>query len=339
VTVRLALKQAEELVRGALLRSATLEPNAASVARALVEAEALGQAGHGLRRVEAYAAQARAGKVDGRAQPTAERRAVSVLAIDAANGFAYPALDLAVEALPGIAREAGAAAAAIRRSHHAGVTGLPVERLAEAGLVALLFSNAPGAMAPWGGRRALFGTNPIAFACPLPGAAPIVIDLSLSEVARGRIMAARQKGEAIPEGWAFDREGRPTTDAGQALAGTMAPMGGAKGATLALMVELLAAGLTGANYAYQASSFFDAEGPPPGIGHLILALDPERIGGEGVLERFATLAQAIEADQGARLPGRRRQALRERAREHGLELDEALVAAIRSIGSRSCETG
>src|SRR5690606_16573695 len=104
------------------------------------------------------------------------------------------------------------------------------------GMVALLFANTPAAMAPWGGRRALFGTNPVAAAFPLPDAEPVVIDISLSRVARGKVMAAAQKGEPIPEGWALDADGNPTTDAGQALAGTMLAMGEAKGAALALMV-------------------------------------------------------------------------------------------------------
>ena len=116
-------------------------------------------------------------------------------------------------------------------------------------MIAMMFANAPAAMAPWGGTRALFGTDPVAFACPLPDAAPIVVDLSLSKVARGHILTAIQKGEPIPEGWALDVDGKPTTDAKAALAGTMVPLGDAKGTALALMVELLAAGLTGANFA------------------------------------------------------------------------------------------
>jgi len=138
------------------------------------------------------------------------------------------------------ARVGGTAAAAITRSHHCGVVGHPVERLASEGLLALMFANTPGAIAPWGGAKAVFGTNPIAFACPLPGKPPIVVDLSLSKVARGNVLAAKQKGETIPEGWALDAAGKPTIDAAAALAGTMLPLGDAKGTALALMVELLA---------------------------------------------------------------------------------------------------
>ena len=144
-------------------------------------------------RVPSYAAQAQAGKVDGLAVPAIERPRPGAAMIDAQNGFAYPALDAAVALLPEMARAAGIACAAIRRSHHCGAAGHPVERLAEQGLVAMMFANTPAAIAPWGGATPVFGTNPIAFACPLPGRPPVVIDLALSKVARGNILAAKQK--------------------------------------------------------------------------------------------------------------------------------------------------
>jgi (2R)-3-sulfolactate dehydrogenase (NADP+) len=322
----LTLQEARDRVAAALERANTAPDNAASVAAALVAAEADGLKGHGLTRVSSYAAQARAGKVDGTARPVARRTAPGVLSIDAAHGFAYPALDVAIAELPAIVRTQGIAAAGIVRSHHCGAAGHPVEGLAETGLVALLLANTPAAIAPWGGRRAVFGTNPVAFACPVEGAAPIVVDLSLSKVARGNIVAARQRGEAIPEGWALDAEGAPTTDPEAALAGTMVPLGEAKGTALALMVELLAAGLTGANYAAEASSFLDAKGPPPGTGQLIVAFDPGKFGGGA--GRFAALARSVEEQEGARLPGTRRLARRRTAERDGLEVSAALLAEI-----------
>ncbi|HEX2136191.1 MAG TPA: Ldh family oxidoreductase [Microvirga sp.] len=328
----LSIVEAEALVAEALVRCRTSERNAAAVARALVAAEADGLKGHGLSRVASYAAQAKVGKVNGYATATSTRPKPAVLAVDAGQGFAYPALDLAVSELPAVAREQGVAAAAIRRSHHCGAAGHPVERLAEAGLVAMLFANTPAAIAPWGGSVAVFGTNPIAFACPLPGRAPVVVDLSLSKVARGNILAAKQKGEPIPEGWALNAAGEPTTDPDAALKGTMLPLGDAKGTALALMVELLAAGLTGANFAAEASSFLDDKGPPPGTGQLILVLHPETLGGEGTLARCARLAAAIEEQPGARLPGARRLALRERAASDGLTVSEPMLREIRALG-------
>ncbi|HUI96997.1 MAG TPA: Ldh family oxidoreductase [Xanthobacteraceae bacterium] len=325
----LTLADAERLVADALARCRTSADNAACVARALVAAEADGLKGHGLSRVPSYAAQAKAGKVDGFATPKVARPRPGAAVIDAAHGFAFPAIAAAVAVLPDMARTAGIASAAIFRSHHCGAAGHPAERLAEQGFVALMLANTPAAIAPWGGAKAVFGTNPIAFACPLPGRPPLVIDLALSKVARGNILAAKQKGERIPRGWALDAEGKPTTDPDAALAGTMLPLGDAKGTPLALMVELLAAGLTGASYAADASSFLDDKGPPPGTGQLIIAFDPAAFGGSPA--RFATLIAAIEAQPGARLPGARRLAARAKAARDGLAASDVLIKEIERL--------
>ena len=327
--------EAHALVCAALTASNTSIENATSVANALIGAELVGQGGHGLRRVAAYSAQARAGKVDGHAVPKAVRARPGAVHVDAGHGFAYPALDLAINQLAAIAPEQGIAFAGVSRSHHAGVAGLTVEALAHAGLVALFFANAPGAMAPWGGKQPLYGTDPIAFACPVENGSPIVVDVSLSKVARGKIMAAAQKGEPIPEGWALDRDGNPTTDARAGLTGTMVPLGDAKGTALALMVELLAAGLTGARYGYEQTSFFDAEGAPPGTGQMIIAIDPTAFGGVRAVARFAQMAEAIEQTGGARVPGRRRHEVRARLRRDGIPVDQALLDEINTIAAGS----
>jgi (2R)-3-sulfolactate dehydrogenase (NADP+) len=318
MSVTLPLPAAIAHVAGLFEADGASADAARAVATALVLAEADGLKGHGLSRVPTYRAMLRSGKIDGKAVPVASRPKPGVLAIDAAHGFAYPAIDLAIAGLPEIARAQGIACAPISRSNHCGAAGLHVERLAEAGLVALMFANTPGAIAPWGGAKPVFGTNPIAFAAPLPGRLPVVIDMALSKVARGPIVAARQKGEAIPEGWALDAEGHPTTDAAAALAGTMVPLGDAKGATLAMMVEILAAALVGAHFAFEASSFLDDKGGPPQTGQFIVAVDPAAMGGAFFAERMTTLAHAIEAQPGARLPGSRRAALRAKAAADGI---------------------
>jgi (2R)-3-sulfolactate dehydrogenase (NADP+) len=146
-------------------------------------------------------------------------------------------------------------------------------------------------------------------------------------------MTAAQKGDPIPECWAKDEAGQPTTDAAAALKGTLTPIGGAKGAALALMVEILSAALTGANLAFQASSFFDADGPPPGIGQFLMVIDPAAFGGTAAVERIATLAQAIEAEEGARLPGMRRYALREAASAEGVLVDDETMRRIEAIAA------
>jgi (2R)-3-sulfolactate dehydrogenase (NADP+) len=255
-----------------------------------------------------------------------------VLSIDAAHGFAYPALDLAVENLPSIAKEQGIAFAGIHRSHHAGVMALTVERFADQGLVAMMFANAPAAMAPWGGKVPLFGTNPIAFAVPVADAEPLVIDLALSKVARGKVMEATQKGMAIPDDWAFDVDGHPTTNAVAAMKGTMAPSGGAKGAALAMMVEVFAAALSGAQFSYQASSLFDEHGPPPALGQAIIVIDPNAATGSGTAARMAEMAAEIAKEDGVRLPGRRGRGLRAQARQRGVDVEDDVFAAIRGLG-------
>ena len=330
MSIVLRPEEARALIARALVANRTSEQNAETVARALVAAEADGQGGHGFARVLAYAAQAKAGKVDGHARPSTLPARPGLLRVDAANGFAYSAIDLAIERLIPIAREQGIACATIHRSHHAGQLGAHVERLAEAGLVALMVANAPASIAPWGARRPLYGTNPIAFAAPVPGQPPLVIDLSISRVARGKVMAASQRGEPIPEGWALDPDGNPTTDADAALAGTMIPVGEAKGAALALMVEVLAASLTGAMHSFESTSFFDAEGAPPAVGQTIIAIDPETASGGAYAERIAALMEAFGECEGARLPGTSRLAAREKAEREGLfirpELHELIVA-------------
>jgi (2R)-3-sulfolactate dehydrogenase (NADP+) len=322
---RVSFERAEARLTDLFAAAGASPANAASVAWALVMAEADGLKGHGLSRVPTYLAMLKSGKIDGQVVPKASRPKPGVLAIDAGHGFAYPAIDLAIAEIPDIAREQGIVAVPIRRSNHCGAAGLHVERLAGQGLVALLFANTPGAIAPWGGSKPVFGTNPIAFAAPLAGREPVVIDMALSKVARGPIVAAKQKGQAIPEGWALDIHGKPTTDAAAALAGTMVPLGDAKGATLAMMVEILAAALVGAHFGFQASSFLDAEGGPPDTGQLILAIDPHAMGGNWFDERMRALVHAIEAQEGTRLPGVRRLTLRAKARAEGIEMPEELL--------------
>ena len=329
--VRLLLVEAEALAAAALAACGASAASAASTARALVAAEADGQAAHGLARVPAYAAQVRSGKVKGEAVPVATRAAPGVLRVDADHGFAYPAIDLALEGLVPLARAQGIAAAAVHRSHHFGQVGAHAERLADAGLVALVFGNTPKAMAFYGGRRAMLGTNPLAFAAPLADGAPLVVDLALSVAARGKIVAAQKAGKTIPADWAVDRDGRPTTDPAAALSGTLSPIGGAKGGALALMVEILGAALTAGAFGWEASSFFDAEGAPPDMGHLFIAIDPGPTSGGAFASRMATLAAAMAEEPESRLPGSRRLAARELARAEGVAVPSALLAEIRAL--------
>jgi (2R)-3-sulfolactate dehydrogenase (NADP+) len=175
--------------------------------------------------------------------------------------------------------------------------------IAEAGMVGLGFTNSPAAINAWGGKRALFGTNPVAASFPRRDAAPLVIDLSLTEVVRGKIMLHAEQGKPIPLGWALDRDGKPTTDARAALTGSLAPIGGVKGAMLALMVELLCCALTGAAFGYENDSYFEPGGKPR-TGHALGAIDPAALAGQYTYgERIETLIAAMGADDDVRLPG------------------------------------
>ena len=330
-TETLSIADAEALIAAALRGAGASDAQAVPTARALVAAEAEGQVGHGFSRVADYAAQVASGKVRGDARPACDASRPTALIVDAGHGFAYPALDLAVARMTEAALTHGTASAGITRSHHCGALSVQVDRIAQAGCIGLMTANAPAAIAPWGARTPVFGTNPIAFAVPRRDAPPLVIDLSLSRVARGKVMHAKKTGQPIPEGWALDREGQPTTDPVAALAGTMLPIGEAKGTALALMVEILAAAVPQANLSTEASSFFDAEGPPPGTGQFLLALAPS---GPGVLDRLETLLATIAAAEGARLPGTRRIAALARAQSEGLTVPAAYVAAARDLAAR-----
>jgi (2R)-3-sulfolactate dehydrogenase (NADP+) len=198
--------------------------------------------------------------------------------------------------------------------------------------VALAFTNSPAAMPVPGGRRPLLGTNPVAAAFPRRKDGPLVIDLALSEVARGKIMVAAKQGKPIPEGWAIDAEGRPTTDPQAALGGAMLAMGGTKGALLALVVELLCCALTGAAFGFEADSFFVDEGNRPRLGQAILAVDPGALAGsDAFLDRVETLVAAMQADAGVRLPGARRAGLEAGAATEGIEIPEPLLASLRGL--------
>ncbi|ODN69803.1 Ldh family oxidoreductase [Methylobrevis pamukkalensis] len=327
---RLSLAEARVFAAETLTRFATAPDIAAVVAEALVEAEASGLKGHGLVRLETYAIQTLAKKIDGHARPSARRVAPGLVAVDAAHGFAYPAVGLALAELMEMAPVQGIAMAGINRSGHCGAVGLHLEKLAARGLVGMMFASAPASIAPWGGRKAVFGTNPIAFAAPMPGRPAVVVDLSVAKVARGKVLAAVQKGEPIPEGWAVGPDGEPTTDAKTALAGTMLPMGDAKGTALALMVEIFSTALVGGALSAEQPSYFDGKGGPPEAGHAILAIDPSFFA-DDFLPRMATLAGLIEGQDGARLPGASRIAARAKAEAEGVFVDPALDRALERL--------
>lgn len=302
------------------------------MARSIAAAEADGLRSHGLMRLSSYCEHAAIGKVDGHAVPTVVHARPAAWIADARDRFAHPAIEAGFEALVPGAKAQGIALLAVTNPYNCGVVGHHVERLASHGLVALAFANTPAAIAPWGRSQPLFGTNPLAFAAPRAAGPPLVVDQSSSVVARGEVMLAGARGEPIPSGWALDRDGAPTTDPGAALAGSMLPTGGHKGAGLALIVEILAAALTGANFSFEASSFANAEGGPPRTGQFFVAVDPRAILGGVFAERVERLIETMTAPADVRVPGARRIEAREIATEKGGEVEKGLWERVVALG-------
>jgi (2R)-3-sulfolactate dehydrogenase (NADP+) len=277
--------------------------NARPVAQAIARAEADGNRVCGLYYLPIFCRHLAIGKIDGRAVPEVTTRGATVT-VDARSGFAHPAIAAGMPALIDAARLSGIGAMAVRNSYNCLALAHHVLPLAEAGLIGICLSNAPASVAPPGATRALFGTNPLAFAVPSKdGAPPIVVDQSMSAVTKTEMVLRRNRGEAIPAGWAQDKHGQPTTDAATGLEGSLLPAGGRKGANIALLVEILAAALTGSVMSTEASGFGNDEGGPPRIGQFLIAIDPGHFSAGHFAEAVGGLVAVHEA-AGVRLPGR-----------------------------------
>lgn len=324
-TVTLTMDEVEALTQAVLVASNTSEANARSVTRSVVASELDGIHSHGLARLPTYCEHAKCGKIDGQATPSVAQVAPAALRADARDGFAHPAIDLGFAELVKLAKSTGIAGLAVTNSYNCGVLGYHVEALANAGLVALGYTNAPASIAPAGGKKAVFGTNPVACAAPDGnGGAAFVIDQSSSVIARSEVMVHAASGEPIPEGWALDADGQPTTDPAAAMKGTMVPAGGYKGAGAALMVEMMAAALSGSTLSVNASSFGGNEGGSPRTGQFFIAIDPGPFSAGGYDERMVGLVAAITGQDGARMPGARRRDARSRIAKEGVTFARGL---------------
>ncbi len=338
----LTQEQAQALAVGALRACGAGPVMATSTARAVVLADMQGIDSHGLSRIPQYASQLRVGRVDGSASPTIRGEMGASALIDAGEGLAFPACEFAVAEAMARARRFGIGFAGVTRSHHSGVLINHLSPLQEAGLVGLAFANAPAAMPAASGLHPVFGTNPIAALFPRRDAQPLEIDMALSEVARGKLMQARQQGKPIPLGWALDPDGQPTTDPALGMEGSMLPFGSStsqKGALLALMVELLVTALTGAQFSFEASSFFVTEGNRPRLGQAFIVIDPQALAGrETYIERVETLILEMLKDEGVRLPGERRQRMAAHASLHGFNVPDGLHAALMQLAGNAAGT-
>ena len=327
----LTLDELTDLATRALKRAGASKAAAAAAADALVAAESEGLTGHGLSRVALYAQHVREGRVDGKVRPKVVKRKGATCLVDARGGLAYLASAMAVAEVIKRARRYGVSFCGVINSHHFGAAGYHLRAIAEANLIGIALTNSPAAINPWGGKRAFYGTNPIAAIFPRRGQSPLIIDLSLTEVVRGKIMLYARDGKPIPLGWALDKDGQPTTDAQAALTGSLAAIGGMKGTMLALIVEVLCSTLIGAALSFENDSYFEP-GNKPRIGHALIAIDPEALAGSAsYFERIEVMVSRMLEEEGVRLPGARRQATSAAARERGIELDAAVLEELERL--------
>jgi (2R)-3-sulfolactate dehydrogenase (NADP+) len=322
------------LATNALTRAGASPAMARSAAMALVAADEQGISSHGVSRIPFYTAHLRNHRIVGDATPCVIAQRGGACLIDAGNGMAYPACELAIQELITRAREFGVVYVGITNSNHFGMTSLHLEPLAAAGLVSLAFGNAPAAINAWGGTKPLFGTNPLAAGFPRKAAWPLIVDLSLSHVAKGKLMLAKQRGELIPLGWALDKNGKPTTDPNEGLQGSMVATGGVKGTMLAMTIELLAVALTGAAFGFEADSFFSDTGNMARIGQGFLAIDPGALAGHATYhERIETLVTTMLQDPDVRLPAYRRFENRDRSQRDGIVIDDGVFQTLTALAN------
>ncbi|MDE1166241.1 MAG: Ldh family oxidoreductase [Pseudomonas sp.] len=331
-TEHLSFAELVELLQRIFERHGTCAQVAAILAENCATAQRDGAHSHGVFRVPGYLSTLASGWVDGQAVPTVEDLASGFVGVDAHNGFAQPALHAARPLLVSKARSAGIAVLAIRNSHHFAALWPDVEPFAREGLVALSVVNSMTCVVPHGGQKPLFGTNPIAFAAPCAGSEPIVFDMATSAMAHGDVQIAARQGHAVPPGTGVDRLGLPTTDPKAILdGGALLPFGEHKGSALSMMVELLAAALTGGNFSFEFDWSQHPGAKTPWTGQLIIVIDPSKSAGATFAERSGTLVEKMKTVGVTRLSGERRYAERAKALEAGVALGRMELEQLRQL--------
>ena len=327
---KFSLSEAFKLAKEKLQNSGCSEENCIGIIDGILDAELSGIKSHGFHYLPIYCNHLKIGKIKGKAKVSAEKISVSALKVNADNGFAHTAINLGFSSLFDMCTNSGIASMSIFNSYNCGVLGFHTKRIAEKGLVGMGFTNAPASIAPIGGKKAVVGTNPFSIAVPLEGKAAIIIDQSASVVAKSEISVRAKSGESIPEGWAFDAEGNVTTNAQKALKGTMAPCGGYKGFGTGLLVEIFTACIAGGNLGTQASSFAGEDGGPPSTGQFFIAINPEKFN-SNYPTTMKTLIESIIEQEGARLPGSKRQAAFQKNKVQDIEINDQLLERINQI--------
>jgi len=320
-SVNLSVDAIAELAADCLRRHGCNDENAAAVAAVIAAAERDGCHSHGLMRLSGYVAALDSDKVNGNAKPNVERLAPAVLRVDGDSGFAPLALAHGRGPLIESASKNGIASLALVNIHHFAALWGEVELVAEAGLCAFACTSYKPAVIPAGGNKALYGTNPIAFGWPREPGPPMVFDQASSVMARGEVMLAAREGHELPPGVGVDAAGEPSTDPDEVLKGALLAFGGYKGSSIAMMVELLAGGLIGESFSFEAEIRDNNDGGPPQGGELMIAMDPNLFGdNDGWAAHCERLFAEINAQDGARLPGDRRYANRARALQSGVQV-------------------
>jgi len=332
-SVALSLAEVEDLARQCLSANGCDRANAEAVAATVTAAERDGSHSHGLFRLPGYVASLRSGKVNGKATPKAEAISPAVVRVDGDGGYAPLAHERSRPLLVERAREQGVAALALVKVHHFSALWVEVEALARDGLVAFACTAYTPSVAPAGAREAFFGTNPIAFGWPRgDGRPPMVYDQATAAMARGEVMIAARDGHELPPGVGLGPDGQPTTNPAEVLKGVLLPFGGYKGSAIAMMVELLCAGLIGEGFSFEAARYDTKDGGPPRGGEFMLALDPNRFGdADGWQAHAEGFFAGLTALDGVRLPGDRRYANRARSPRDGIEIPDSLHETIMEL--------
>lgn len=329
---QIPFNELETLLQRIFVRHGTSEAVARALAFNCASAQRDGAHSHGVFRIPGYVSTLASGWVNGQAVPKVEDVASGYISVDAGGGFAQPALAAARELLVSKARSAGIAVLAIHNSHHFAALWPDVEPFADEGLVALSVVNSMTCVVPQGAERPLFGTNPIAFAAPCAGGAPIVFDMATSAIAHGDVQIAARKGELLPDGMGVDRLGQPTRDPAAILdGGALLPFGGHKGSALSMMVELLAAALTGGNFSFEFDWSQHPGAKTPWTGQLLIVIDPRLAQGERFAERSRELVRQMEAVGVTRLPGERRFYEREKSAREGVSLTQEELEQLQAL--------
>ncbi len=318
----------------AVLRAGGLSPEHAEAITEVVYAAQRDEChSHGVYRLLGCVRSVKEGKVDPEAVPVVSDVSPAIVRVDARFGFSPLAFATGKPLLVEKARKIGLAALAINNCFHFSALWPEVEAIAQEGLVALALTPSHSWVAPAGGTKPVFGTNPIAFAWPRPEGPPFVFDFATSAIARGEIELHRRAGKPLQPGWAIDRDGNPTTDPVAALSGAMLTFGGHKGSALSAMIELMAGPLIGDLMSSESMAFDAGVGAAPCHGELILAFDPAVFLGADAAQHILRAEKMFDAivGQGARLPSQRRYEARARSLAEGVRIPRALYDDLQAL--------